>query len=317
MELREQIPRLFTGHIRESLEKLELDYQDLQEIRLRSARPLMLLYKHQERIIKNCRVSAVDLRHTLEVICGYSAYAWERELKNGFLSVPGGHRVGVVGKAVMEQGRIKNLKDISGMNLRISHEIPECILPWKSWFYENGNPLHSLLIAPPGCGKTTFLRELIRLYSNGTREIAGMNVGVVDERSELAGTYQGVPTHDLGLRTDLLDACPKAEGMCLLLRSMSPKVLAVDEIGTEEDLLAVKEAVRSGCKVIATVHGNSLEELLRKPGFRWLMEEQVFERYVIFRQGQTPGIIHEIYNRQRKILWEEAVCTSRELVSCW
>ena len=156
---------------------------------------------------------------------------------------------------------------------------------------------HTLIVSPPRGGKTTLLRDIIRQLSNGWVNTPGLTVGVVDERSELAGCYQGIPQNDLGMRTDILDCCPKSEGMQMLVRSMSPDVVAVDELGCEEDFKAVESVIHCGCKLIATAHGNCLEDILDQPFFCKLMEERIFERYIILgkssQAGELEGILDE------------------------
>ena len=141
---------------------------------------------------------------------------------------------------------------------------------------------------------------MIRQISNGTDSLPGITVGVVDERSEIAGCYQGVPQNDLGMRTDVLDACPKAKGMQMLLRSMSPEVVAVDELGKKEDFKAVESVIHCGCKLLATAHGNSLEDILRQPFFQKLREMEVFERYVVLGKKGHAGSIEGIYDGKGK-----------------
>ena len=131
---------------------------------------------------------------------------------------------------------------------------------------------------------------------------------MVDERSEIAGTYRGVAAHNLGMRTDVLDGCPKSLGMEMLLRSMSPKVLAVDEIGVN-DVGAIENALRCGCKVLATLHGECIQDFLEKPGFESLVRERVFERYIFLEMGQTPGNVKVIYGQNFEVLWGEDTCT--------
>ena len=188
-------------------------------------------------------MSKREIEETMEYVANYSMYAYEEELRQGFLTIGGGHRVGVVGKAVSEDGHIRSMKYISCINVRIAHEVRGCADAVMPYVAGRGDVRHTLIISPPGCGKTTLLRDMIRQISNGGKHCRGRTVGVVDERSELGGAYRGIPQNDLGMRTDLLDCCPKAEGMMLLIRSMTPQVIAVDEIGGEEDIRAVETAV--------------------------------------------------------------------------
>jgi stage III sporulation protein AA len=154
------------------------------------------------------------------------------------------------------------------------------------------------ILGPSGCGKTTLLRDIIRQLSNGREGIPGLTVGVVDERSELAGCCQGITQNDLGMRTDILDGCPKAEGMQMLIRSMSPHVVAVDELGKEEDFKAVESVIHCGCKLLATTHGYSLEDIIEQPMFQRLLEGRVFERYIVLEKRERAGMLAGIYDRE-------------------
>ena len=300
-----QIQDLFAGNIRRLLIEAELDYDKLYEIRMRVGRPLFLTYGGGECFLRGrgsspYLVTGEDLKETLEYVSGYSLYAYEDEIRQGYISVQGGHRVGVTGKVILDGDRIRGMKYISCINLRIAHEMPGCadkIMPFirtKEW------TAHTLIISPPRCGKTTMLRDIIRQLSNGNREIPGITVGVVDERSELAGCYQGIPQNDLGERTDILDSCPKAEGMQMLIRSMSPAVVAVDELGREEDFRAVEAVIRCGCKLIATAHGNSLEDMLDMPFFARLKRMRVFERYIVLKKERQAGTVAGIFDERGK-----------------
>ena len=244
------------------------------------------------------RVRPEDVKTTLELLTGYSVYAFEEELRQGYFTVEGGHRIGVAGKAVTEGGRVQRLSHISFLNFRVAHECKGCSEALFRRLYGDGQYYHTLLFAPAGCGKTTFLRDLIRLLSN-----AGLRVGVADERSELAACHYGVPQHDLGMRTDVMDGCPKAEAMGMLLRSMTPQILAADEIGMEADVFAIRAAAGCGCKVVASAHGGSFEELIRNPVLRTLWEERRFERYVcLTKTGQSFGV-KAIYDGEGSLEW--------------
>ena len=313
----ETVIRSFPAKLRERLEPLEISH--LEEVRLRAGQPLMVVWNGKEYFVtdqgqmstdqhQSWKVSEDLLRETVESFSSHSLYAYEEELRQGFFTIQGGHRIGVAGKVVLEQGTIKTMKYLSFLNVRIAHEIRGCadgILPYL--YEEHGSKInreifHTLLISPPRCGKTTLLRDLIRQISNGNGSHPGMTVGVADERSEIGACYHGIPQNDLGIRTDVLDCCPKHLGMMMLIRTMSPQVVAVDEIGSREDLEAMEYVMNCGCKLFATVHGSSLEEIHRKPVLGRMVEEAWFGRYVILDRNGTPGHVAAVLDGQGRRL---------------
>lgn len=313
----ETVIRSFPAKLRERLEFLEISH--LEEVRLRAGQPLMVVWNGKEYFVtdqgqlstdqrQSWKVSEDLLRETVESFSHHSLYAYEEELRQGFFTIQGGHRIGVAGKVVLEQGTIKTMKYLSFLNVRIAHEIRGCadgILPYL--YEEHGSKInreifHTLLISPPRCGKTTLLRDLIRQISNGNGSHPGMTVGVADERSEIGACYHGIPQNDLGIRTDVLDCCPKHLGMMMLIRTMSPQVVAVDEIGSREDLEAMEYVMNCGCKLLATVHGSSLEEIRRKPVLGRMVEEAWFGRYVILDRNGTPGHVAAVLDGQGRRL---------------
>lgn len=246
------------------------------------------------------RISRQDVEETLQIAVRYSMYAFEEELRQGFLTVQGGHRIGVAGRVVAEQGKIRTIQPVTFLNVRFSHQIRGCADPVMPFLLEreNGQIKNTLLISPPRCGKTTFLRDILRQVSDG-----GHTVGLVDERSEIAACFQGIPQNDVGKRTDVLDNCPKALGMMMLIRSMAPEVVAADEIGGAEDLEALRCVMNCGCRILATVHGRSMEDIWRKPGLREFLQEQRFERYVVLGSTQGPGTVLGISNGTGQVLF--------------
>ena len=246
---RKQILNILAENVREYLLKENLDFAELQEIRLRTGKPLIIVYRNKERVLpaggaEKYTVTREDVRETMDYVSHYSLYAYEEELSQGFLTIEGGHRVGVTGKVVLEGDKVKNIQYISSVNIRMAHEKIGCADRVLKHITKNREVCHTLIISPPRCGKTTLIRDIVRQISEGNDFVKGCTVGVVDERSEIGGCYQGVAQNQLGMRTDILDCCPKAQGMLMMIRSMAPQVLAIDEIGTCEEVRAVEYAMQ-------------------------------------------------------------------------
>ncbi len=308
----QEIYRILPSRLRQMFRELPIRFEALQEIRLRVGSPVLFHYLGQEYFL-NARggmsqdrryayqISREELREAVEYISNHSLYAYEEEMRQGYLTVQGGHRVGIAGKIILENKQMKGIGYISCLNIRLAHEMVGCgqkIVPYLM----RGNELcHTLLVSPPRQGKTTLLRDLIRIVSSGSGQMAGMTVGVVDERSEIGACYQGQPQNDLGYRTDILDACPKVEGMMLLVRSMAPQVIAVDEIGSRADVEAMEYVMNSGVKLLATVHGTGMDDIQAKPVLGRLVQERVFQRYVILG-GRKVGQIKEIFDERGSLL---------------
>ncbi|MBO5483896.1 MAG: stage III sporulation protein AA [Lachnospiraceae bacterium] len=310
--LREEILKVLSVKIRSIVERMQVDFRDMQEIRIRADAPFMVVYHGEEYFVSEDGrmtqkmmypywIKQSEVKETMEFISNYSLYAFEEELRQGFITIQGGHRVGVAGKIILEKDRIKNIRYISFINIRLAHQVLGCADDVIPYVLQGSSVYHTLIISPPRCGKTTLLRDMIRQLSNGVHGRKGLTVGVVDERSELGACYQGRPQNDLGYRTDILDCCPKKEGMMMLVRSMSPKVIAVDEIGFCEDIEALEYVMNCGVKVLATVHGRSMEEIRNKPVLGRMIREKIFQRYIVLSGGQV-GKIEAVYDERGEYL---------------
>lgn len=315
MSKKDELLKIFSLNLRTIISKVKMDYDKLQEIRLRINGPLFVVYDNKEFFVtgqsqlskekgSGILISKNEIKETMEYISNYSLYAFEDEIKQGFITIQGGHRVGIAGKTILEEDKIKNMKHISFINVRLSHQVKGCANKVIPYIVNKNDIYHTLIISPPRCGKTTLLRDLIRQLSNGVREESGITVGVVDERSEIGACYMGIPQNDLGIRTDILDCCPKAKGMMMLIRSMAPRIVAVDEVGLGEDIDAIEYVMNCGCKMIATVHGSSIEDIRNKPVLGRLVREKVFERYIILDNLQRIGNITEIFDERGSLIFD-------------
>lgn len=315
MAKQDEILRIFPDYMKARWEKPLQKADKLEEIRLGVGRPVRFLIAGEEYFL-SCRgciskgmqdawyMTERELDEILKNVCHYSMYAFENEIRQGFLTIPGGHRIGVAGQVVLnENGSIRNMNHIRFLNIRISHQIIGASDEVIGLLYEDGRFCNTLLVSPPGCGKTTLLRDIVRQVSGGNLYGQGRQVGVVDERSEIAGSFMGVPQNDVGIRTDVLDGCPKVQGMMLLMRSMAPAVVAVDEIGGYEDMKAVCQILQSGSSVLATMHGNSMEDVHKHlnagmmGGHVLYRPEDYFERYIFLEKKKGNCRIRETLDR--------------------
>ncbi|MBR5157207.1 MAG: stage III sporulation protein AA [Clostridia bacterium] len=244
----------------------DVDFNGLQEVRFRCAKPLMIHTDSGDMMIAEngkptasresaYMVSAEEMAMLLAAFCENSVYAYQREICDGFLTIKGGHRVGISGRCVLSEGKIINVTDISGLNLRIAKEFKGCAESILARLASDNEPANIIIISPPQCGKTTILRDMARLISQNKK------VTIIDERSELAAVKGGTAQFDVGIRTDVLDRFPKSMGMLLAIRSLSPDVIITDEIGGKEDYFAVKSVLNAGCRIITSMHGYDTKNL--------------------------------------------------------
>lgn len=256
---------------------------ELQEIRIRANRPILLKLREKDLILQY-NMSQTEILQILERLCENSIYAYKNQICEGFITVKGGHRIGLTGSCVIENGKIINIKYISSLNFRIAREVFNCSTRVLREIIdiENKTIFNTIIVAPPGKGKTTILRDAIRRLSDGINEIdlRGKTCGVVDERGEIAAVYKGVPQNDVGMRTDIIENVSKNQGIHMLIRTMAPEIIACDEIGSTEDIDAIHYALYSGVKGIFTMHGKNIEDIKANKPIYELIENKEIEKVV-------------------------------------
>lgn len=309
---------VFPDNLRSLISKLPPTlFNGLEEVRIREGRPLEVnaggrcyFVTPQGGLTREPGASFIpgrqDSNRLLDLMTNHSLYTMEEELRKGFITITGGHRIGLAGRTVLSGGKVEHLRDISGFNIRIAREvagIADPLLPHLLDF-KHRTVFHTLILSPPQQGKTTLIRDLARQISYGTwghpeAKWQGLKVAVIDERSEIAGSKRGVPSFDLGPRTDVMDGCPKAEGIMMMIRSMSPDVLIVDEIGRPEDAEALAEALNAGVRVIATAHGSGLQDMPARPALSKLFEDSFFQAYAVLRRTER-GLSFRLWDGKKR-----------------
>ncbi|MGM0751423.1 MAG: stage III sporulation protein AA [Bacillota bacterium] len=306
----QEVLALLPSTISDKVLSLPQDLIDrIEEIRVRTNRVLEVTARGKPYFL-SYTVTEEDSEQLINKLSGHSFYTLEEELKRGYITIEGGHRVGLAGKVILEGGVVKGIRHLSSFNIRIARQklgIAQSLFPYV---YDNGWK-HTMIIGSPQTGKTTLLRDLARMISTGVpdKNIPPFKVGIVDERSEIAGCVNGIPQLLFGPRVDVLDACPKAEGMMMLIRSMSPDVLIVDEIGRIEDGQAIQEAVNAGITLVMTTHGSTFGEVAKRPVIKDIVNLQTIERFIELRRGDEPGKVHEVWNEHGQSLLEKVSVT--------
>lgn len=267
----------------------------VEEVRLRIGRiPTLVLPEGEVCVPSASPVTAEELKLLLEMASRWSLHTVLDQMRCGFLTLEGGHRLGLCGTAVMEGGEMIALRDLSSVDLRIARQIYGAAGELAEKLYRDGNLENTLILAPPGAGKTTLLRELIRNISNGADRTPALRVSVADERGELAACWHGQCQMELGIHTDVLTGCPKATAIGMLVRSMAPQVVAVDEITAREDIYAMEQAVGCGVSLLATAHGSGIEDLKRRPLYREMMGEGIFRMVVTIQVNQGARMVQVV-----------------------
>lgn len=300
MDNTKEVLEILPEHISNLVKDLK-EIDKLQEIRMKVNKPLMLQVGNDE-IITNYTVLIQDIKVVLKHISNYSIYAFEEEIKQGYLTIRGGHRVGICGSCVIENNKVKTIKSLGSLNIRVCHEIIGCSDKIIPYIINKNEVINTVIISPPRCGKTTLIRDIARNLSEGVQTIGlkGKKVCVVDERSEISSSYNGIPQMNLGIRTDVLDNCPKAEGIMMAIRSMAPEVIVCDEIGTYKDIESILMALNSGIKLITTIHGFGVEDLYNRLVFKDIMDNHIFKKAIILSSENGVGTIEYIYDFERQ-----------------
>ncbi len=316
----DEVLPLLPPSVREALGRMPAEYAvTLEEVRLRVGRPLAVGSGGREAFLSAdgqlvvrpeaayC-VTAADVEAALQLVFRSSLYAVEEQLRQGYVTVAGGHRVGFGGTALVERGHIVSLSRISSLNFRLGREVLGAADPIMPYLVCEGRACAALILSPPLGGKTTVLRDAVRQLSDGVAGLGfpGVKVCVVDERSEVAGCWGGVPQRYVGLRTDVIDGAPKAQGLMMAVRAMSPQVVATDELGGARDAAAVEEALYAGVAVLATAHASSILEARSRPGLAGLVARGAFDRIVLLSRRLGPGTVETIWSGdgERTILSE-------------
>lgn len=294
----EEITKLLPETLLAKLLNIQFDTNLVEEIRIRINRPIEVSFGGVVKFGIHV-VTKTECDAFLSKIAKCSIYMFDEQLRRGYITTEGGHRIGLAGKVVLENGYVKGIRDVSSFNIRIAKQKIGIASNLVKHLYID-KWVSTCIIGAPQTGKTTLLRDLARIISSGYKDlkITPQKVGIVDERSEIAGCINGVPQLDFGTRVDVLDGCPKAEGMMMLIRSMSPDVLIVDEVGRAEDGEAILEAMNAGVAVIMTAHGESISEVLRRPILTDLVNERVFKRFVELGRTPHPATIKRVLDAQ-------------------
>ena len=304
---KEEFEKIFSLNLRKAFHSAVNEFEKLQEIRLRAEAPMAFRFRENIKYLSKNNTLCSDIndaviiplreiRETMEYISNFSMYAYEEEIKKGYLTIAGGHRIGIAGKMICENSEVCGIKHITCLCIRLAHEVFGCSDSVLEYLFSDHQFLDTLVLSPPGFGKTTLLRDIIRNLSDGCLyHPQGYQIGVVDERSEIASCYLGIPQNNVGRNTDVFDACPKEKGISYFLQSMSPEIIAVDELASEKDMEAVERAFGCGCIMLATAHAAALTELKAKPQWKSLLQQKLFRRYIVIgRNGFRP--VYSIYD---------------------
>lgn len=291
-EILKVLPLKISNEVKEILLK-----EPVQEIRIKVNKSIIINTAHKEIILKYV-TTIEDIKQILVKVSNYSLYAYEEEIKQGYITIRGGHRIGIAGECVLVNGEVRTIRNISSLNIRICREVIGCSNEIMKYITKEDRVFNTLIVSPPKCGKTTILRDIARNISSGMPliDLKGKKVSIIDERSEIAACFNGVAQLDVGIRSDILDNCLKKEGMIMAIRSLSPDILICDEIGTDGDVEALHMAFNSGVNIIVTIHGYSIDDVYKRKVFKDLLENSILDRIVVLSNRKGAGTIEQIYS---------------------
>ncbi|MGL4761530.1 MAG: stage III sporulation protein AA [Sarcina sp.] len=292
----DKILRLLPKSISNSVLEFK-DKEGIEEVRVGIGKKLRIIARGKE-VIKAYVITHEDVKVIIQKISNYSLYAVEEEIRQGYITIEGGHRVGLAGQCIIQNNTTKTIKHISSLNIRVAREIIGCSDKIMKYIVSDGKVKNTLIISPPRCGKTTLLRDISRNISDGYKPLSliGKRVVVIDERSEIASCYRGVAQMQVGERTDVYDNCLKDEGLMMAIRTMSPEVIVCDEIGSQKDIEGIVMAYNSGVNVICTLHGNDIEDLYKRDVFKDILKQKLIEKVIVLSSRTGAGSVEAVYD---------------------
>lgn len=279
-------------------------FSEITEIRMRANENLIVVVKNKKYYLKDdngefVKISKNIIENFVRRASENSIYAFNDNIVNGFITLPKGIRVGMCGNIVTDGDKIVTVKDFQSVNIRIPHVVRNCSLPAFDYLV-NEDVKNTLVISPPGSGKTTFIRDFIyQLYTHNISK----NILIADERNEICSVINGEPNIDLGGFCDIYTNCTKKFAFKNGIRSMRPDLIVTDEIDLEKDLDSIIEAINCGVNVIATIHAKDMNQLKKKPNFDKILNEKFFSRFVVLSSDERPGTLTNIYDEKLNCIY--------------
>ncbi len=301
--LRKYLPEIIYNSITR-----HVNYADINEIRLRVNCPLVVCIKNKKYFVGEKGFCGYDdaiictyemMQDFVYKLCDHAVYAVNDQLRQGFITLPKGVRVGICGEVVYEGNEILTIKNFQSANIRIPHSIRGCSKLALEYILDKDFK-NTLVISPAGAGKTTFIRDVVQQLSN---QNYCYNVLVADERNEIASVCNGVAEIPLGNFADIYSNCSKEFAFKQGLRSMKPDIFVTDEIDIDKDLQSIIDATNSGVKVLATIHSDSVTHLKQKRGFDKILSDKIFDRYIVLSDSEGPGTLTSIYDSKLQSLY--------------